>query len=391
MADKTIRSRGAGRPEGRQAGLLRRFFLFFLILAAVLGMVLAAAYRDGTGFDMLRRYVNYGGTGSSGEERYRYDAFAGNRFAVLGDQLAVLSDASLRLLDGDGGETWSAPVNMSVPTLACGGNRVAAYDIGGRELYVLDRGGEILHLTADPEEPLISAALNDRGMLAVTAEKKGLKGWVGVYDEDMELVFEFESAQRFVADACVTGDGKSLAAVTLGQENGVFVSRIVFYRLTEREPFAVCDVADGLVLAVGEQSGALAAVSDTCVTYVSRAGEMGASYSYGGAYLRGYSLGGDDFAALLLNRYQAGNVGRLVTVGTDGEELGSLDVREEVRSISAAGKYLAVLYTDRLVVYNQNLQVYGSLRGVGDAFSALMRPDGSALLMSPESASQFLP
>lgn len=391
MADKTIRTRNAGEPEGRKPGLLRRFLTFFLILAAVLGIVLAAAYRDGTGFDMLRRYLNYGGAENSGEARYRYDASAGNRFAVLGDQLAVLSDSSLRLLNKDGGETWSALVNMSSPALAQGGDRVAAYDIGGRELYVLDQRGELLHLTLAAEEPLISATLNGRGMLAVTTEKKGLKGWVGVYNADMELVFEFNSAQRFVADACVTGDGRTLAAVTLGQENGVFVSRVVLYNLTEKEPFAGYDVADGLVLAIGEQSGMLSAVADTCLTYASRAGEVRASYFYGGDYLRGYSLGGDGFAALLLNRYQAGNVGRLVTVGTDGEELASLDIREEVRSISAAGKYLAVLYTDRLVVYNQNLQVYASLRGVGNAFSALMRPDGSALLLSPESASQFLP
>lgn len=117
---------------------------------------------------------------------------------------------------------------------------------------------------------------------------------------------------------------------------------------------------------------------------------MEASYDCGGAYLRSYSLG-EEFTALLLNRYQAGNVGRLVTVDAEGAELGSLELHEEVRSLSAAGRYLAVLYTDRLVVYNENLQVYASLRGISGISSALMRPDGSALLISSESASQFLP
>ena len=384
---------GAGKAE-RRSGPLRRFLVFFLALAAVLGVVLAAAYRDGTGFDVLRRYLNYGGSASSGEERYRYDSSPNSRFAVLGDQLVVLSENSLRLLNRDGGETWSAQVKMSVPALAQGGGRVAAYDIGGRSLYVLDQKGEVFRLETEEDEPLISAALNGKGILTVTAERRNAKGAVFAYDADMtQVMFDMTSGERFVTEARVSNDGKTLAAVRLGQENGVFVSNVVLYDLREageKEPFANYSIPNGLVLAAGEQDGRLVAVTDTCVACASYSGRLEASYDYGGTYLRSYSLG-EEFTALLLNRYQAGNVGRLVTVDAEGAELGSLELHEEVRSLSAAGRYLAVLYTDRLVVYNENLQVYASLRGISGISSALMRPDGSALLISPESASQFLP
>lgn len=383
---------GAGREEKR-SGPVRRFFTFFLALALVLGVVLAAAYRDGTGFDVLRRYLNYGGSASSGEERYRYDASSANRYALLGNQLVVLSDTSLHLLDKDGGETWSTQVKMTAPALSQGGGRAAAYDIGGRSLYVLDKTGEIFHMETEEDEPLISATLNGRGMLAVTTERRNAKGAVSVYNENMQQVCAFTSGERFVADARVSDDGDVLAAVRLGQESGVFVSNVVLYDLREpgeKKPFAEYSVPDGLVLSVGEQSEKLVTVTDTCVSYATHSGKVEASYGYGGAYLRNYSLG-DSFTALLLNRYQAGNVGRLVTVDADGGELGTLEIHEEVRGLSAAGRYLAVLYTDRLVVYNQDLQVYASLRGIGSVSSVLMRADGSALLMSTESASQFLP
>ena len=39
---------------------LKGFLLFFLTLVVVLGVVLVAAWRDGTGFDALRRYFSYG-------------------------------------------------------------------------------------------------------------------------------------------------------------------------------------------------------------------------------------------------------------------------------------------------------------------------------------------
>ena len=78
-------------------------------------------------------------------------------------------------------------------------------------------------------------------------------------------------------------------------------------------------------------------------------------------------------------------------MGTDGTQLGSLDVKEEILDISAAGRYLAVLYADRVVVYNPDLQVYASLTGIDQARGVLMRPDGSVLLLGAESAHLFLP
>lgn len=384
---------GAGRAE-KGSGRLRRFAVFALALAAVLGVVLAAAYRDGTGFDVLRRYLNYGGSASSGEVRYRYDASPGSRFAILGDQLVVLSENSLRLLNKDGGETWSAQVKMTVPALGQGGGRVVAYDIGGRSLYVLDQKGEVFHLETEEDEPLISATLNAKGMLAVTAERRNAKGAVTAYSANMtQVVFNMVSDERFVTEARVSDDGNTLAVVRLGQENGVFISSVLLYDLREPgeiEPFADYSIPNGLVLTAGEQDGNLVTVSDTCVTCAAYSGRVEGTYDCNGAYLRSYSLG-EEFTALLLNRYQAGNVGRLVTLGAEGVELGSLEVHEEIRGLSAAGKYLAVLYTDRLVVYNENLQVYASLRGITGVSGALMRPDGSALLLSAESASQFLP
>ena len=386
---------GGEEAKPKKGKGLRQFLTFLLVLAAVLAVVLVAAWRDGTGFDALRRYFNYGKAEEvSGTAAYHYDASVRNRFAQLEDRLVVLSDTRLTVLSPGGEEVWSTTVSMASPALSAGGGRVAAYDVGGTELYVLDREGELLHLTAAEEEPFIAATLNDSGWLAVTEQKKGLKGSVCVYNDSMEQVFEFQARERFVTDAYVTDDNTHLAAVTLGQESSVFVSNVVMYDLTkpgEAEVAANYSVTDGLVAVIGQQGDRLVTVSDTCLTYAGTDGKIGASYTYSGLYLRGYALGGDGFAALLLNRYESGSVGRLVTVGPDGTELASLDVNREVLDISAAGRYLAVLYTDSLVIYNQDLQVYASLNGTDFATGVLLRPDGSALLLSSENAGLFLP
>ena len=358
----------------------------------VLGVVLVAAYRDGTGFDVLRRYFSYGSVESaSGESIYDYDASTNNRFAVLGDHLAVLSESSLQILNKNGEEVWATPVKMASPALVHGGNRAAAYDVGGTTLHVLDEKGEVQTLEATSEEPFISVTMNRQGWLAVTTEKKNRKGVVTVYDTEMKEIFAFHSSSRFVMDAYVTDDCKYLAAVTLGQEGGTFVSNIVLYDLTKEDPVADYDVLDGLVLEIGQLDGKLLTVSDTCLTLANTGGQILGTYGYKGEYLREYSLEADDFAALLLNRYQSGSVGRIVTVAPDGTEIASLPINNEVQSMSAKGRYLAVLYLDSLVIYNKDLEVYASLQGIGDAREVLVRADGSALLLSTEEARIFLP
>lgn len=264
----------------RKGGRLRRFGIFFLVLAAVLGVVLVAAYRDGTGFDALRRLFSYGsGEESTAEAQYDYDASDSNRFAVLGDSLVVLSDTKLQVLTRGGEEIWSTSVRMSAPALETGGGRAVAYDVGGTELYVVDEGGEILTLTAPEDAPYFSARLNEDGWLAVTTELPGYKGGVTAYNSQGTEVFSLTASDRFVIDARVTDDDNTLAVVTLGQENSVFVSNMVLYSLETAgnvDPAADYDVTDGLVAAVGEQDGQLVTVSDTCLTYASPAG--GACY-----------------------------------------------------------------------------------------------------------------
>ena len=205
---------GAKEPPKKRR-MLRKFLLVLLVLIAVLGLVLVAAWRDGTGFDALRRYFAYGTEAVGGEKTvYRYDTDNTNRFAQVGTgSLVILSDTSLRLLGPDGSEVWSANVKMNALALGQGGGLAVAYDIGGTALYVLDETGPRLELTSDG--PLVSANLNGSGMLAVTTQISGTKGHVDVYGADMQVLFAFNAHRRFVADACVTEDGSYLAAVAV--------------------------------------------------------------------------------------------------------------------------------------------------------------------------------
>ena len=377
------------RPKKRSR--LRSVLLFFLLLAAVLLVVLAAAWRDGTGLDALRRYFAYGRNEGGNTADYTYDASTSNRFAKLGDTLVILSDTMLTLRDG-GNTVWSAPVSMSAPALSAAGDRAVAYDVGGTELYVVSAEGLVYQLTAAETEPFVSASLNGSGELAVTAQRQGYKAAAAVYDAAGGLLYEFKSAKRFLSNAYVTDDGKYLAAVTLGQSGGAFASGVALYALTDEQEPAAEWSAPGMCYDIGSVDGSLALLCGDGLYFSADGREPTASYSYAGSYLREFDLrGGEGYALLLLGRYQSGSVGRLVTVGPDGQELASLNVSDEILSISAAGRYIAVLYADRLAIYTPQLEQYAALNGTDYAREALVSGDGSALLLAAERAVRFLP
>ena len=207
----------------------------------------------------------------------------------------------------------------------------------------------------------------------------------------MQKVFTFNSSRRFVMDAWVTEDGRSLAAVTLGQADSVFVSDIVLYDLDSKDPRTTYSITDGLVLSIGQVGGRLTTVADTGISFADTAGKLRGTYSYAEEYLREYDLGADNCAVLLLNRYRSGSVGRLVAVGTDGMQQAELDIRDEVLDLSAAGRYIAVLYTDRLVIYTTQLQEYATFSGIDSVKGVRMRSDGSAVLLGARKATVFVP
>ena len=368
-----MNDRAKPNPRLRQA-----LIVAVCVLAVLLFLYLLLRDRPGSANDYL-----------DDSTPYTFDSSANRTFRTVDSRLAVVSSSGLQLLDDSGKTVLHEIFTLAQPGISVGGERVCAYDIGGTALYVLDETGPRLELTSDG--PLVSANLNGSGMLAVTTQISGTKGHVDVYGADMQVLFAFNAHRRFVADACVTEDGGYLAAVTMGQADSVFISDLVIYDLTQEDPVADYSVPDGLVTAMTGRGDRILTVTDTCLAVGNTAGKLVGTYSYNGEYLREYDLGGEDYTVLQLNRYQSGSVGRLVTVDDDGEEIASLDVAEEVRDVSACGRYLSVLYADRLVVYNRQLQAYATLHGPEHTREVLTRADGSVLMIGADSAELFLP
>ena len=378
----------------RRRGTLKRVFGVFLVLAVVLGIVVFAAYRDLNSFDSVRRLLSYNKVEQDEQGRaalYSYDADRTNVYALLGERLVVASTTKFSVLANDGTQVFSQSVCMTNPAIAVGAHTALVYDVGGVNAFLVGEKGLVRDCSEACDEGILAASLNESDYLTLTTERSGYKSVVSVYDPTGTVLFAFNSSDSFVLDACVLRDCRHLAAVTAGETDGIFSSTLNLYSLSSGTAESA-DVLNGsLVLSLSNMGTGLAALGDDRLTIFTADGSLAGSYRYEYPYLRAFSTSGANYAALLLSRYKSGSTFRLVTISPDGESLGTADINREVLGMSAAGKYIAVLYSDRLTIYTSDLSEYAVLEDTDYAKGVIMHDDGTALLLGTSGAWLYIP
>jgi hypothetical protein len=382
----------------RKPNLFLRMAAFLLTVALMLGAVTLVVYRDRVSFDALRRRLTYRAlerSDSGQAESFYYDGSAKDCFVAVGNKLLVSSGAGIHLYSGSGTQYAAHQAVLESPVAQAAGAFALVYSAGGRSLFVYqDKEDEVLALNETAGD-IISARVNALGYLAVTTRASGYKGSATIYDRSLIPVLQLNLSSSFLTDALVSSDGKNLAAITMGQGESGFQSTLALYALgrtaDQTAPDAICPLGGNLVLDLAEDTAGYWALGDLSLTLANHSGALVGSYDYGGRYLKEFSLNGDNFAALLLGKYRAGTVADLVVVDGRGTATATLAVDEQVLSLSAAGRYVAVLTADRLDLYTADLTPYATLSGTQGARKVLLRPDGSALLIGSGTARLYIP
>ena len=182
-----------------------------------------------------------------------------------------------------------------------------------------------------------------------------------------------------------------MSRIWLGEADGAFANRLVTYRLNSTEPVEKVDLTGGVVYDVAPVGKHFCAVSEDALYVLSGGGELQETFDFQGDALRRCDMGGDGYAALLLGHYKTGSQCRLVTVNEDGRVLGTLEVDGDVVNMSASGRYIAVLFSDHMTLYDKTLHELATLTDVSTVRQVMVRDDGSAVLAGLTAASLYLP
>ena len=206
------------------------------------------------------------------------------------------------------------------------------------------------------------------------------------------LIYRWLSSSQYFMRCTVSSGAKYAAAAALGQEDGMFQSSIVLFRTDSEEILRTIPIGNALIYDLHFLPGnTLCVLCEDALYFYELDGQCLGSYAFEDAYLKDYTLDGNGFVTLVMNLYKAGNGYTALTVGYDGTVLGTLPISEQILDISASGKYLALLTSGALSIYDQNLTEYDVSDNTTGASSAVMREDGSAILLANGHGTLYVP
>ena len=391
---------GGGRRKAKSKALttLSRMAAFLITAVLVLGAVVLILNYDKLNFDAVKRWFSYRNltTDNGQAESFPYEGDGTSVFASVDGDLLVCSSTGIRLYSGSGQVYVSRTTAMENPVAVARGGVAVAYDAGGRMLLACRDREEAFSLELEEGEEILSADVNESGWLVTVTQQSGYKGVVTVYDSQFQPRMQVNLSSRFVMDAAISPDSGTVALLSVGVEEGTFASQVELYPLTgsggeEAQPQASCPVGSEVILELTWDSGGIWALGENTLYHLDGKGGLTGSYSYSGRYLKAFTLEGDGTAALLLGKYRAGSSAELVVVDGEGQARATLALEEQVLSVSAAGRYVALLTADRLDIYDQDLGLYHSLEGTQSARKVLQRADGSVMLIDNSAARIYLP
>ena len=311
-------------------------------------------------------------------------------YVTLSDAVILCSENRIQLFSDSGVQYEDISTVMKAPVAQYAGNNAVVYDAGGSELYLFADRQCIYRYTTQQGYSLISARVNERGWLCVVEQASGYKGAVKVYDTSQEPILTVNISSQFVMDAVLSPDCKRLGIITISSAETSFTSTLMVYETNKEEPEETIQVADTPILDMDWDSEGLWLQYEHGIIRLNNQFKEVCNFANSALHLQGYTMYGDGYAVEYFSRDRSGALGQLTAVDNSGKVIGTMNLSREVLSLTASGRYIAVLTSSKLTIYTPDFTEYATLPNSG-LLAALVRSDGTAMLIEGENAGVFLP
>lgn len=367
--------------------LLRRLVIFLVIVLVITAAAALYAFRDSPALKGLFS----GGREAALQKSFTFDGHASNRYEAVNGGFAVASVTGTAVYDADGDQVTLLQRPMTTPALQVGGQCVLSYDVAGQTLQTVHQTkGEVFHL--DAPRPILDADISGGDWLCYSTQETGYKSVLYVCNPQGQTTYSWLSSSQYLPLCAVSQDGTFLAAAALGQENGIYRSALVVFRTDSTEIYSSFSLGNELVYDLKFYGDDLVCViGESSTMFVRLDGTLAGRYPYEGAYLKDFDFGGNGFLTLSLNMYRAGNRSTIASVSKNGGVFGTAAIEEELLDVSAAGKYVAVLTTSSLTIFDQSMKQVSRTINDTVATAVLMRADGTALLFADGHGTVYTP
>ena len=380
MDDNKSFSGGVSTGKRNRKTRLRRLLAGLTTLLLVLAALLVFALRDRLSSERLRETFGQSVENTIQSEPYTYEMGSGQVFAAAGNGFAVASSSALEYLDRDGRALYKQLVSYGQPAVFASANGVLFCDLGTENLVWLDAEGKPLSLS--PAGEVLTASMNARGYVALVTAEAGYKGKVTVYDATAKARYAWWSGSGYVLAARLSPDCRILAALCAEESGG----KLHLFRLDSETELAAAEFPDELPFDLdflGNDS--LCAVSQEGLRFLGLDGTLREGFDFGDYFLMDYEFG-ESFAVCYVSAYRGGGGGFQESFSPAGELLAVKEQDRDILSLSASGRSLLAMSGGGWTVYSPELNVQRASASLLTARRALLRTDGSILLLGSYAA-----
>ena len=379
----------------------RIFRICLIVLALLLVLILVAAllFPKQVNLDRVVRFFRY--MGLRDKESYgtvTFDAGASNCYGSFDGGLLVAGEGGLILYDMEAERKCTLQTGLTTPVLSTGEEIAVCYSPGGTYLGLIGSGGKVL-ADKNLSGALTDAEVSPDGYLCYLTEESGYKSVATVLNKNQEPMYVLYSRSSYLNACAVCEKGRLLAVATLGEKRSVFRSGVTILRTdtpindldTEESGVVRADLGNRVVYDLQFlDKEHLCAVCQDEICILDAEGSILETLSLDGQTLLDYAVSDKGFLVLALEKNGRGT--RKVTVLDEtGKTLAELEPEDRLLSVSAAGKYVAVLTGSDLQIYDKELDRYFRTTELHGAQRVLARDDGTALLIGVNSAKLYIP
>lgn len=369
----------------------RQWLLWGMIVLAALLIFSIILLTCTNVFDGLFRSVRYIGKRDSDYGKVTFDGYGVTDHALVDDSLVVAGHGGLTVYKEKGSVAGKLQRDISAPKLMGQKDALLVYDVGGTYLGVLDEGGIVSWEITTPGK-ILDADFGETGYVSVLFSGVDARSTLEVYNEDGNLIYRRNAKSHYLNACSISPNGRYVVATALGQEDLSFVTTAEIYPTGTEEVAAKIPLGSQIIYDLAfTDDETVCAIGQQAVRFFSVDGELLGEYEPESGEIAAYSFDGDDFVVLAEELFQTGKRYRVIAVENDGTIRGSLQTEETPLHISANQEYASVITAQNIYIYNDRMELQHKTENEEAYIRALVRKDGTVLLVGSGAAELYIP
>lgn len=365
-----------------------RFAIFTTILLFVCTIIFLNTKFSSGSMRRIAYWIFNGVQGDATESSITFDSNEYNKYTVLNGNLCVVAPEKVSTYKLSGKQNISLPVLLRSPAVATSNQYCIAYDLGGLNFYVVNSNKLLFSETC--ESKILNVNANKSGDFSVVTDGTDCKNLVTFYNSEFLPFYKFHSSDNYVADAAISPNGKDAAIVTYGAKDGNFSSTLCLAHTNENGFFKTVSLDDCVLFHISYLTDKkIILVCDKATLLYDSEGNLISSVSNNGLSVKAFASG-DKQTAILLDNYINGGNCKLILINKSGEKEFEVDFDTDVFSISSAGKYTAVQFSDKCVVYDNTGEIYCEFLIPATITRCISNKDGSVISVGENFATLYV-